>query len=63
MTLFFMMLFAVTALPQYSAIPPRTGQRGFSLLELSIDTYSPNELPTQLADIPAIKPGSRWLKA
>lgn len=31
-----MMLFAVTALPQYSAIPPRTGQRGFSLLELSI---------------------------
>lgn len=34
-----------------------------SLLTLDVATYEPNKLPKELAEIPAIKPGSRWLKA
>lgn len=34
-----------------------------SLLTLDVATYDPAKLPKELADIPAIKPGSRWLKA
>lgn len=44
------------------------GQAGFSfplisLLEVEVATYEPSKLPPELAEIPAIKPGSRWLKA
>jgi len=34
-----------------------------SLLELEVATYEPTKLPAALAEIPAIKPGSRWLKS
>lgn len=34
-----------------------------SLLEVEVATYEANNLPSELAEIPAIKPGSRWLKA
>lgn len=33
-----------------------------SLLEMDIPTFRPDTLPAELADIPAVKPGSRWLK-
>ena len=33
-----------------------------SLLDVEVATYKPDELPTELAAIPAVKPGSRWLK-
>lgn len=33
-----------------------------SLLPLTIPTYKPDALPKELEDIPAMKPGSRWLK-
>lgn len=33
-----------------------------SLLELDIKTYEENKLPPELTQIPAVKPGSRWLK-
>lgn len=33
-----------------------------SLLKLDVPTYAPDKLPTELIDIPAIKPGSRDLK-
>ncbi len=44
------------------------GHAGFnfpliSLLEVEVATYEPSKLPPELAQIPAIKPGSRWLKA
>lgn len=44
------------------------GKAGFyfpliSLLEVEVATYEPSKLPPELAEIPAIKPGSRWLKA
>lgn len=44
------------------------GKAGFdfpliSLLEIEVATYEPSKLPPELAEIPAIKPGSRWLKA
>lgn len=34
-----------------------------SLLKLDVPTYKPDELPPHLANIPAVKPGSRWLKS
>lgn len=34
-----------------------------SLLKLDIPTYKPDALPPELQAIPAVKPGSRWLKA
>jgi orotate phosphoribosyltransferase len=34
-----------------------------SLLELEVPTYQPDALPEHLQNIPAIKPGSRWLAA
>jgi orotate phosphoribosyltransferase len=34
-----------------------------SLLTLEVATYEPTKLPVELAEIPAVKPGSRWLKA
>ncbi|MCI5050288.1 MAG: orotate phosphoribosyltransferase [Rickettsiales bacterium] len=34
-----------------------------SLVELEVATYESNKLPNELAEIPPIKPGSRWLKA
>lgn len=34
-----------------------------SLLTLEVASYDATKLPTELAEIPAIKPGSRWLKA
>ncbi len=34
-----------------------------SLMTLDIPTYSPDALPPELAAIPAVKPGSRFLKA
>lgn len=33
------------------------------LLQLDVPTYAPDELPPELAAIPAVKPGSRGLKA
>jgi len=33
-----------------------------SLLKLTVPTYQPDNLPEHLKNIPAIKPGSRWLK-
>lgn len=33
-----------------------------SLLKLDVPTYAPDKLPSELIDIPAIKPGSRDLK-
>ena len=33
-----------------------------SLLTLDVPTYPPDALPAHLKDIPAVKPGSRWLK-
>jgi orotate phosphoribosyltransferase len=33
-----------------------------SLLKMEIPTYKPDALPRELEDIPAVKPGSRWLK-
>jgi orotate phosphoribosyltransferase len=33
-----------------------------SLLKLNVPTYNPDALPEHLKDIPAVKPGSRWLK-
>ncbi len=33
-----------------------------SLLKIEVATYEPHKLPTALAEIPAVKPGSRWLK-
>lgn len=44
------------------------GKAGFpfpliSLLSLEVATYEPTKLPPALAEIPAVKPGSRWLKA
>ncbi len=34
-----------------------------SLLKLDVPTYAPDKIPAELAAIPAVKPGSRWLKA
>lgn len=34
-----------------------------SLLKLQVPTYAADALPASLASTPAIKPGSRWLKA
>ena len=34
----------------------------FSLLEVEVATFEANKVPDNLAEIPAIKPGSRWLK-
>ena len=34
-----------------------------SLMQLKVATYESGKIPTELAEIPAIKPGSRWLKA
>lgn len=34
-----------------------------SLLKISVPSYKPEELPAHLVNIPAIKPGSRWLKS
>lgn len=34
-----------------------------SLLALDVQTYQPTALPAHLQDIPAVKPGSRWLQA
>lgn len=34
-----------------------------SLMELIVPTYKPDQLPPELQAIPAVKPGSRWLKA
>lgn len=34
-----------------------------SLLKLSVPTYKPEELPAHLQNIPAVKPGSRFLKS
>lgn len=34
-----------------------------SLLKLDIPTYKPDALPEELKKIPAVKPGSRWLKS
>ena len=33
-----------------------------SLLTLNVPTYQPDALPSHLQDIPAVKPGSRWLQ-
>ena len=33
-----------------------------SLLRIEVATYQPDDLPAELAVIPAVKPGSRWLK-
>lgn len=33
-----------------------------SLLKLDVPTYKPDALPKELQAIPAVKPGSRWLK-
>lgn len=33
-----------------------------SLLTLDVRTYAPDALPAHLQDVPAIKPGSRWLQ-
>jgi len=34
-----------------------------SLLKLDVPTYKADALPAELASVPAMKPGSRWLKA
>lgn len=34
-----------------------------SLLNLEISSFAPDALPAHLSAIPAVKPGSRWLKA
>jgi orotate phosphoribosyltransferase len=34
-----------------------------SLMPLEVPTYKPDALPPELQAIPAVKPGSRWLKA
>lgn len=34
-----------------------------SLLTVEVALYEPTKLPAALAEIPAVKPGSRWLKA
>ena len=34
-----------------------------SLLTLSVPSYAADALPKHLADVPAVKPGSRWLQA
>lgn len=34
-----------------------------SLLKLSVPAYKPEGLPTHLKDVPAVKPGSRFIKA
>ncbi len=34
----------------------------FSLTTLEIKSYKPDSLPSHLADVPAVKPGSRWIK-
>lgn len=34
-----------------------------SLLALDVPTFAPDALPAHLRDMPAVKPGSRWLKA
>lgn len=33
-----------------------------SLVQLEVATYTPDALPNELAEIPAVKPGSRWIK-
>ena len=33
-----------------------------SLLTLDVKTYQPDALPAHLKDVPAVKPGSRWLQ-
>ena len=37
----------------------RFGVPTFSLLSLQVETFEPNQLPADLAAIPAVKPGSR----
>lgn len=34
-----------------------------SLLKVSVPAYKPDGLPAHLQSVPAVKPGSRWLKA
>jgi orotate phosphoribosyltransferase len=34
-----------------------------SLMALDVPTYAPDNLPAHLQQVPAIKPGSRWLKS
>jgi orotate phosphoribosyltransferase len=31
----------------------------FSLLEMNVETFAPNQLPADLAALPAVKPGSK----
>lgn len=51
-----------------SAIFNRSGEKSLngvpivSLADIEIKTYKPENLPTHLKNIPAIKPGSRWIK-
>lgn len=51
-----------------SAIFNRSGEKSLdgvpivSLADIEIKTYKPENLPAHLKNIPAIKPGSRWIK-
>jgi len=33
-----------------------------SLLQIEVQTFDENNIPANLSDIPAVKPGSRWIK-
>jgi orotate phosphoribosyltransferase len=38
---------------------PNFGCKFESLLQLQVETFAPDQLPPDLRDVPAIKPGSR----
>jgi orotate phosphoribosyltransferase len=39
----------------------KLADRQFSLLQIDVQTYKPDEVPPELARLPAIKPGSRHI--
>lgn len=53
------MVIAAAALVDRSGGDADLGVPFYPLIALSFPTYAPDELPPELADIPAVKPGSR----
>lgn len=50
---------AVSIVDRSGGILPDFGCPFFSLVQLNVETFSPDELPEDLKNIPAVKPGSK----
>ncbi len=59
--------FGAEVVAEASLVDRSGGQNGLpfpliSLIKVDVPAYKPDQLPAHLYDIPATKPGSRWLK-